>query len=259
LIVAIDGQPTGSLDEMASQVQPHPAGAKVRFEVRRGDVTRTLEAELGRRPARGERPFDFGRIPERLPEPQGGVPPVGDAPALRPNVRPPATGVVPAPRGQLLGIRTAPVSEELRQRLRLPDVAGARVISRVVGSPADKAGIPLDAVIVAVDDQPVASPAELAQQIGAAGAGKEVELRYHFGGGLHTVRVALADGVAARTIDGTFPGDARVLPMPLDERFAPAPGASDRIEQLERRIRELELRVQELEKALASSASAAQK
>jgi len=260
LIVAIDGQPTGSLDEMASQVQPRPAGAKVRFEVRRGDVTRTLEAELGRRPARGERPFDFGRIPERLPEPQGGVPPVGDAPALLPNVRPPATGVVPAaPRGQLLGIRTAPVSEDFRQRIRLPDIAGARVISRVVGSPADKAAIPLDAVIVAVNNQPVASPAELAQRISAAGAGKEVELTYQFGGGLHTVRVALADGVTERAIDGPFPGDPRAHFRPLDEQLALQPGAADRIEQLERRIRELELRLQELEKALASSASAAQK
>jgi predicted metalloprotease with PDZ domain len=59
LIVAVGGQPTGSLDEMAAQLQPRDAGEKVRFEVRRGGATQTLEVELGRRPARDLRPLHF--------------------------------------------------------------------------------------------------------------------------------------------------------------------------------------------------------
>jgi hypothetical protein len=263
VIVAVGGQPTGSLDEMATLLRPHPAGDRVRFEVRRGGnggnggKTQTLEVELGRRPARGDRPFEFGRIPERLPEPQEETGPVGDAAGSAPGARPLAPGIaLPTPRGQLLGIRTAPVTADVALRLRLPDVAGARVISRVVGSPADMAGIPLEAVIVAVDDEPVASPADLARLITAAGAGKAVQLTYSFGGQRRTVRVTLANDVAARAIDATPLGEPRTLPRPFDEQFAPAPSAAQRIEQLERRIRELELRLHELERALDAPKSA---
>jgi membrane-associated protease RseP (regulator of RpoE activity) len=253
LIVAISGQPTGSLDAMAAQLQPHAAGDRIRFEVRRGDVTQTLEVELGRRPARGERPFEFGRIPERLPEPQGAIPHAGDVPGPLPDARPPAAGIGPrAPRGQLLGIRTAPVTDEVRQRLGVPDLAGARVVSRVVGSPADKAGIPLEAVIVAVDDQPVASPADLARLITAAGPGRVIELTYNAGGQQRRSRVTLAEDGASQ-IDAAPLGGPRNLPGPFGEQFAPPPSAAERIEQLERRIRELELRVQELEKTRTSS------
>jgi predicted metalloprotease with PDZ domain len=257
LIVAVDGQPTGSLDEMASRLQPHPAGDKVRFEVRRGNVTQTLEVELGRRPARGDRPFEFGRIPERLPEPPGAIPLVDDAAAPRSGAPLPAPGFASGPRAQLLGIRTAPVTEDFRQRLRVPDAAGARVVSRVVGSPAERAGIPLDAVIVAVDEQPVASPAELAQLIAAAGAGRDVELTYYAGGQERKARVTLAHVGAARPLDAVPSSEPQALLRP-GEQFAPPPSAVERIQTLERRIRELELRVQHLERALGESKSAAQ-
>jgi membrane-associated protease RseP (regulator of RpoE activity) len=256
LIVAIGGQPTGSLDEMGAQLQPRGAGEKIRFEVRRGGGTQTLEVELGRRPARDERPFEFGRIPERLPEPPGPIPPAGDAAKPLPNERPLMPDIASTPRSQLLGIRTAPVTEAVRLRLGIPDIAGARVVSRVVGSPADKAGIPLEAVIVAVDEQPVASPADLARLISAAGAGNAVELTYLAGGQQRSVRVTLAGD--AGQVDATPPGEPRGLPGPFDRQFAPAPSAAERIELLERRIRELELRVQELERALGAANSAAQ-
>jgi hypothetical protein len=130
------------------------------------------------------------------------------------------------------------------------------VISRVVGSPADKAGIPLDAVIVAVDEQPVASPADLAKLIAAAGAGNVVELTYLSGGQQRRARVTLAGD--ASQVDSTPSGESRSSPGPFDRRFAPAPSAAERIDLLERRIRELELRVQELERALGASNSEAQ-
>jgi S1-C subfamily serine protease len=253
LIVAIGGQPTGSLDAMAAQLKPHAAGDRVRFEVRRAGKTQTLEVELGRRPARSDRPFEFGRIPESLPEPGGAIPPAGNAAGPFADAPLPAPRIAARPRGQLLGIRGAPVTEETRQRLRIPELAGARVISRIVGSPADKAGIPLDAIIVAVDEQPVASPAELARLISAAGAGQSVELTYYSGGQQRKARVTLADDTAARPLDATPPSEPPGRPGPFEPQFSPAPSATQRIELLERRIRELELRVQQLEGALEAS------
>jgi S1-C subfamily serine protease len=253
LIVAIGGQPTGSLDAMSAQLQPHSAGDKIRFEVRRAGKTQTLEVELGRRPARSDRPFEFGRFPESLPDPQGAIPPAANAGGPLPDAPPRAPGIAARPRGQLLGIRSAAVTEETRQRLRMPALAGARVISRIVGSPADKAGIPLDAVIVAVDEQPIASPAELARLISAAGAGQTVELTYYSGGQQRKARVTLADDTAARLLDATPPSEPPSIPGPFERQHSPAPSATQRFELLERRIRELELRVQQLEQALEAS------
>jgi predicted metalloprotease with PDZ domain len=71
LITAIDGQPVGSVAAMATQLQPRAAEDKVRVEINRAGAARTIEVVLGRRPPPGERPFEFGRIPERLPEPPG--------------------------------------------------------------------------------------------------------------------------------------------------------------------------------------------
>jgi S1-C subfamily serine protease len=230
LIVAIDGKSVGSVEALAAQLRPQPAGKTLQFEVRRGDETQTIDVTLGVRPPPQARPFEFGRLPEGAAEPPGVVPPADVAP---PQPAP--------PRGQLLGVRTGVVTEGVQQRLRLPRAAGARVVSRVVGSPADQAGLPLDSVIVAVDDQPVTSPVDLARLIEAVGPGKEVELTYYAEGERRTVRIPLA-------AFGARPVDPRAAARPLEPQRPPFDYA-ERIEQLERHISELEKRVQELERA----------
>ncbi len=235
LIVAIDGKPIGLVEAMGAQLRPQPAGKKVQFEVRRGDETQTIDVTLGVRPPRDARPFEFGRMPEDAAVPRGVVPPA--------DVAPPQSA---PPRGQLLGVRTGVVTESVRQRLGLPRAAGARVVSRVVGSPADQAGLPLEAVIVAVDDQPVTSPVDLARLIEAVGPGKEVELTYYAEGERRTVRVPLA-------ALGTPPADPRAAARPFEPQQPPFDSAQ-RIEQLERRISELEKRVQELERSQSAGA-----
>jgi hypothetical protein len=153
-----------------------------------------------------------------------------------------------APRRQLLGIRSGLVNEETRRRLRLPQSGGARVVSRVVGSPADLAAIPLESVIIAVDGQPVMSPTDLARLIQAAGPSAEVELSYISETGRHVARAKLADLSPRPLVDDARPDDANGAAKPFDP--APLPSAmTQRIEQLERRIRELEERVKLLEGA----------
>jgi predicted metalloprotease with PDZ domain len=112
------------------------------------------------------------------------------------------------------------------------------VVSRVVGSPAERAGIPLDALIVAVDGQPVASPSDLAQLIAAAGPGKEVELSYYVQGEMRKTIVTLASASGPPTATYQSP----IVSAPPPPSAEPS-RAADRIEQLERRIRELEQRV----------------
>jgi S1-C subfamily serine protease len=249
LIVAIDGNPVDSIAAMAAQLRPKAAGRRVRFEVRRGDARQEIEVTLGHRPPPDDRPFDFGRIPDERAEPSGASPPAATAPPATDSLPSMPDGVPPPlPRGQLLGIRTGVVPDEMAQRLRLPKPGGARVVSRVVGSPADLAGIPLESIIVAVDDQPVASPTDLARLIRAAGPANEVVLTYFADGQQRKVRVLLA-GVPPPVVAGDGrPARAEGVIKPID----PAAERSiliQRIDELEQRIRELEQRVKMLEGA----------
>lgn len=239
LIVGVDGEAARSVDELTRVLETLRAGDKLTFDVVRDGRQRTAEVTLGRRPPPGQRPFAFGRIPERAGE---------DA---RRTERPPLPEGVAMPRGQLLGIRTAPVTEAIVRSLRLPAAGGALVVSRVVGSPADRADIPLDAVIVAVDDQPIASPNDLVRAITAAGPGKEVEITYYHQGKEHTVAVQLGREplpIAAERrppLEGIGPVPGPLPPEPpIDDR-------DNRIAELERRVRELEDRLVELERGLS--------
>ncbi len=236
VILTIDGADVRSLDQMAREIGPRLSGDQVRFEVRRSGEPMTLDVTLGRRPPRDEREFEFGRIPERMPAPVNRDTPLDFGPRE-------AFG---ATRGQLLGVRTAPVTEEVRQRLSLREPVGAVVVSRVVGSPAERAGIPLDAVIVAVEAQPVTSPSDLARLIVAAGRDREIEIAYVARGEQHVAKVKLGEATASL---GAIPADQ---PMGLARPAVPTPrGAVDqRIELLEGHVGELQQRVQELERLL---------
>jgi serine protease Do len=151
----------------------------------------------------------------------------------------------------LLGIRSGPVTEQTRVRLGVPQAGGALVVARVVGSPADRAGIPLDSVIVAFDGRPIGSPTDLARFVSAAGAGKEVEIDYYIGSERRKATVTLANAPQTARPANPAPGPDPISaprPLELDPQETQAPQA--RIEQLERQLRELEQRVQELERAL---------
>ena len=153
----------------------------------------------------------------------------------------------------LLGVRTRPVSEEARQRLRLPSTNGALVVSRTVGSPAVQAGIPLDAVITAVDGKQILSPPDLTQLIAHAGAGREIEITYLYGGSEQRVKVKLAEVAGPNGLPGGLLGGSSIsadaTPSPPAPQFGQLPMPSDkaRIDALERRVQQLEHRIDDLE------------
>jgi S1-C subfamily serine protease len=235
LILSLDSTAVRSLDHLARELQPRLPGDKVVFEVTRDGEPLTIDVTLGRRPSRDQRQFEFGRIPERLPGPVSGDTPFDFGPREG----------IGASRGQLLGVRTAPVTEEVRQRLALREPRGAVVVSRVVGSPAERAGIPLDAVIIAVDGQPVGSPLDLARLIAAAGPGGNVEVTFVANGDQRKTTVRLTELAGD---DVAMP--ARSLPDGASGSILPGNAERERAELLERRVRELEHRVQELERLL---------
>jgi len=244
LITGVNGKPVHSMADLAAVIGAMPPGSRAAFDVDRDGQTIKFDVTLGQRPPPGERRFErFGAIDEPLPIP---------APSRR-DVGPPGGAASEPPRmdtarRQLLGVRTQVVSEELRRRLRLPSASGALVVSRAAGSPAEKAGIPLESVIVAVDAQPVDSPSDLARLIAQAGAGREVELSFIVDGQTRQARVKLAE--AAFETPAAPPGPPIPAVPPRVPNRAGGPMPQDdrgRIEALERHVQELEQRIRELE------------
>jgi hypothetical protein len=127
------------------------------------------------------------------------------------------------------------------------------VLSVTVGGPADRAGVPLGAVITALDGQPIGTPQDLASAVRRAGA-REVELTYLNRGQETRSRILLSsdplpsDGpkLELRSRPLGVPDPAQ----PSADPFVDSPDDS-RTAALEARIRELEERIAKLEAALA--------
>jgi membrane-associated protease RseP (regulator of RpoE activity) len=290
LITGIDGKPIHGNNEMAAVIGSLPPGSQVAFDIDRNGQTQQINVTLGKRPARAERRFEkFGPIApmnETLPAPSGSdarppfapsaaaseptlaapraEAPIPSSPAgsaapsaggPRPVPRPGAAESADFPRADaarraLLGVRTQPVTGEARQRLGLRSTSGALVVARTPGSPADKAGIPLDAVIIAVNGTPVESPLDLARLVSRAGGHAEIDITYVAEGATRQAKVALdemAGGSVARSI-APLPLAPAAQPDNIAATAAPADDRSE-VEALKRRVQELEQRVRDLEQA----------
>ncbi|MGC3971521.1 MAG: PDZ domain-containing protein [Pirellulales bacterium] len=132
-----------------------------------------------------------------LPAPNTATPmpaePVEVATALPvgPGVVNPNGPIATAARTGMLGIRTARVTPELQLSLNLPEPRGALVIEVRPGSPAQAAGIPTNAVIVAVDAARVDDPNDLMEAVRERGPGAEVKLSFYRYGQLYERRIKL--------------------------------------------------------------------
>lgn len=205
LITAIDGQAIGSMADLGAIVEQAQPEQRLAIAIQRGEQSLDVSVTLGTRPV-GSR---------------GG------------GARPDEASV---PRQRLLGARTIPVTLEAQQILGLTDARGALVSEVFADSPASKAGLPVDAVIVAIDGRRVANPLELARRIGMAGAGKEVELTIVARGEEKSIRVTLGG------MDETMSTEVGSPSVGLESE----PGAggdgelAERVRQLEERLNRLE-------------------
>ena len=231
VITSIDGRPIGAMDDMAQAVERKPVGARLTIRVRRNGVEHDQVVVLGRR----ARPLPPGNAPEELPGPS--APPAG------------STDPPPGPR---LGIRTSAVTEDVRRQNNISDAKGAVVILLAAGSPADRAGIPLGAVITAVDDQTIDTPQDLAAAVRDARK-DHVELTYVHAGAEVRKKVFLGEPPPINAPGAQLRG--RPVAPQLRPGEAPAlnAAAQARIEALESRIRELEERIEKLEARSATA------
>ena len=90
-----------------------------------------------------------------------------------------------------LGVKLGDIDADAALELNLPAPSGARVSGVVVDSPAAKAGLEMDDVIVSLDGHPIQSVAELRVFISRTPPGKPVRLGFFRKGLLRSVNVTL--------------------------------------------------------------------
>jgi hypothetical protein len=164
-------------------------------------------------------------------------------------------------------LRTVPVTEATRLRLGLSSTAGALVVARTMGSPAERAKVPLDSVITSFNGMAVQSPNDLASLVARAPDVGQIDLSYVYNGRGFRTNLVLGQTTSGATPPrspmtsaplrstppqgssaGNIPRSPVVTPPQSTTRLMPQSGNDPgRIEALERRVRELEQRIQELE------------
>ncbi|HVA47417.1 MAG TPA: PDZ domain-containing protein [Pirellulales bacterium] len=219
LVTKIGDKPVRTLDDFAAAVAGQPVGKTLRITIERHGKPQDIEVTLGPRPPPGARRFaKFGPISG---EPQ------------------------PLRRVQL-GVRVEECDVQAATAAGAPVARGA-VVSRVAaGSPAAAAGIPLKAIIVAVDGQEVDNPDDLKRIIARARPGQEVKIDYYSRGKLIQRNLRLAEimpAVPAAPLADPEP------PESTDESLTDR----QRVERLERRVRALEARIAEFERFLGGA------
>lgn len=220
-LLAIDGVPLRSADQLAAALAAIAPGSAVKVSIGRGDQIDELSLTAQARPAKPVArdlapdwqpadtkapPLAVPAAPPRLAAPPTPSPAVASTPDPGPR-RPPAFAAAPpvatppAPASDrvappavaasgaqgkgrtALGVRTLPVDPAAQERFRLTEPSGALVIGVVQDLPASKAGVPPGSVIVALDNQPVRSPSELTRLVTSGPVGRPVTLQYILPGG----------------------------------------------------------------------------
>jgi serine protease Do/serine protease DegQ len=104
-------------------------------------------------------------------------------------------------RGRL-GVGTEDITPELAKQLGLANADGAVVGSVDKGSPADRAGLKVDDVVVAMNGRAVRSSSDLRNRVGLVPIGDEVELRVLRAGKPVVIRARVAEPFAVSTTVG---------------------------------------------------------
>jgi serine protease Do/serine protease DegQ len=104
-------------------------------------------------------------------------------------------------RGRL-GVGTDDLTPDLAKQLGLANADGAVVASVERGSPADRAGLKVEDVVVAINGRPVRGSSDLRNRVGLVPIGEEVELRVLRAGRPVVIRARVAEPFAVSTTVG---------------------------------------------------------
>ena len=185
-LLAIDGVPLRSADQLAAALAAIAPGSTVKVAIGRGDRIDEVSLQATARPSKPlAREWQKAEPtePAVVREPPPAFAPAVAAPARTPPANSPPQAAASGTGRTALGVRTMPVDPAVAERFKLTQPSGALVIGVVHDLPASKAGVPPGSVIVALDNQPVRSPNELTQLVTRGPIGRPVTLQYILPGG----------------------------------------------------------------------------
>lgn len=186
LVTAINGQAVKNLDDFQAVLDQVGAGQKAQFTVLRGQDAITLTATLV---ARQTPPVNRPNFEDPGPPPGEPLP----AEAV-PNLPAQAVPEVNVSRASL-GVSVVQLTEQSRATYGLGASRGALIAAVKAGGPADRAGLPVGGLIVAVDGKRIDTPDQVVELVAAARPGQEMELTYYRAATLTRKTVRLAPAV----------------------------------------------------------------
>lgn len=192
VIIAVDGEPITSIEELVEAVQAREAGAEIELTLLRDGTEETVTAELAVRP--GMAPREQPSRPQATPkEPQS-----RETPEAR---------TAPAGGEAWLGVNGVSITAEMAKMVGLGDQGGILILSVAEDSPAAEAGLQgaglglgrgrgrmFDAdIILAADGQKVATMDELVDVVQSKEPGDELTLTVLRDGEEEEVAVTLSE------------------------------------------------------------------
>jgi S1-C subfamily serine protease len=202
VISKVAGAEVKDFDSLLAVLRKHRPGEQLSFHVMRDGQEKDLNVTLGQLPTR--------RAGEEGLNERGGA---------------------------FLGVQTQPLTAQTKERLNVTAAKGVVIMEVLPDTPAAKAGLKRDDVIVSLAGKTITNPQELRDAVHAAGVGKDVSVTVLRGQEKKDIHVRLEESPVDGLSSGpTFPGNG------VPGLFAPG-----RASQLERRVEELEKRVRELE------------
>jgi len=271
LITRANGKPVSSANDLGGILSGAKVGDRASLTVRSAGRDRVVELAFAARTGDGT----AASSPMPLTPPTEGNlpltpadPPAFERPTLPLPGRDPALEATPEAAGRpTLGVSVAPLTEEAATRYGVPTRRGGLIAKVTPEGPADRAGIPVGAVVVAIDTVRIDTADQLVDAIRTSRAGQEIELSYYNGPTMtrKTIRLGSA-GPAPAGIGEPSPRFNRIdLSPPAADPLATRSLASAadsgevaalraEVQQLRDQLRELQERLDRLEKAPAASA-----
>lgn len=155
VIVAFSGVPVLNVRQLQRLVRESPAGRSVELDLVRDGARLTLSVQLAERESRSRR----WRVLPRVLRPEGGYAFRFEAPDVEPHF------VFPSRERPRLGVSGVALTEQLAEALGVEGGQGVLVTEVVEDSPAKRAGLQAGDVIVSVDGETVARPAQLSSRL----------------------------------------------------------------------------------------------
>jgi S1-C subfamily serine protease len=206
-VTKIDNQNVQNIDSFMRMVESKKSGDKVTLHVIRSGQDQEIAITLGERPNMQE------NLIRQWP------------------------GELSGRRPALLGVQTAPLTQEMKTRLNVKADSGVVIVEVTPNSAAAKAGIKQDDVITSMNGTNIQGPPQLRELLQQNGIDKEATVQIVRGNEQLTLKITPTDAAMG------IPWRSDRLPMDME----PMSDTVRKIRELERRIEDLEKRVRELE------------